>query len=95
MAREGIRYWRAVGDLASTSSRISSTSVGPCPQPFWEKQASHGTPAAAPENESGERLVEVIVQRMNEPSKKPSPTAITILSNPGTMKGWLNTALPI
>lgn len=34
-------------------------------------------------------------QRMNEPNTKPNATAMAMLISPGTMKGWLNTALPI
>jgi hypothetical protein len=36
-----------------------------------------------------------IGQRMIEPNTYPSATAMVMLINPGTMKGWLNTALPI
>src|SRR5665647_1807663 len=34
-------------------------------------------------------------QRMNEPNRNPSPTAIAMLITPGMRNGWLNTYLPI
>ncbi len=34
-------------------------------------------------------------QRMIDPNRNPSATAMAILINPGTRKGWLKTALPI